>query len=109
MPTFVFVVFWVGLVPLSVVLGDVFRAFNPWRALGRASGWLTRRLASDAVPEPLEYPARLGRWPAVAGLVAFGWVELVSGFSAEPAVLAALALAYATVQLVGMALYGVEP
>src|SRR5829696_9148927 len=30
LPTFVFVVFWVGLVPASVVLGDVFRAFNPW-------------------------------------------------------------------------------
>ena len=32
---FVFVLFWTGLVGVSVVLGDVFRAFNPWRALGR--------------------------------------------------------------------------
>ncbi len=29
-PTFVYVVFWVGVVFVSVLLGDVFRAFNPW-------------------------------------------------------------------------------
>src|SRR3954447_20913657 len=28
-PTFVYVVFWVALVPLSALLGDVFAAFNP--------------------------------------------------------------------------------
>jgi len=108
LPTFVFVVFWVGLVPASVVLGDVFRAFNPWRAVGRLTGWLLHRFGSNTLPEPLEYPGRLGRWPAVAGLVAFGWVELVSGFSAQSDVLAALAIAYATMQFVGMSLFGVE-
>ena len=36
-PNFVYVHFWVGLVIVSVLLGDVFRAFNPWRAAGRAS------------------------------------------------------------------------
>ena len=30
--TFVFVTFWLGMVVLSILLGDVFRAFNPWRA-----------------------------------------------------------------------------
>ena len=33
--TFVFVTFWLGMVVLSILLGDVFRAFNPWRAIGR--------------------------------------------------------------------------
>src|SRR4051794_35431990 len=28
-PTFVYVLFWVGLVPLSVLFGDVFAALNP--------------------------------------------------------------------------------
>src|SRR3712207_4310498 len=32
---FVFVIFWVGMALASLFLGDVFRAFNPWRALGR--------------------------------------------------------------------------
>ena len=39
-PTFVYVVFWLGLVPVSLIFGDVFRALNPWRAIGRAvAGW----------------------------------------------------------------------
>ena len=42
---FVFVTFWLGLVLLSVVFGDVFRAFNPWRAVARAAGTLFKLTA----------------------------------------------------------------
>ena len=45
-PTFVYIVFILGLVPLSVLFGDVFRAFNPWLAIGRAASWLTQRARS---------------------------------------------------------------
>jgi hypothetical protein len=55
---------------------------------------------------PLRYPERLGRWPAVAGLLGFAWVELVYVNRTDPATLAVLALAYAFVQLVGMSLFG---
>src|SRR2546421_6315317 len=34
---FIFVEFWVGLVIVSVLFGDVFRAFNPWLAVGTAA------------------------------------------------------------------------
>jgi hypothetical protein len=77
-PTFVFVAFWVGVPLLSVVFGDVFRALNPWRATARAVAALARRLAPHAGrTEPVHYPRRLGCWPAVAGLLAFAWLELV--------------------------------
>src|SRR6204780_173209 len=33
--TFVYVVFWVGLPVLSVLFGDVFAAFSPWRSCAR--------------------------------------------------------------------------
>ena len=66
-PTFVFVIFWIGLVPASVLFGDVFRAFNPWRAIGRAVGWAASRVARGGLPEPLGYPERLGNWPAAVG------------------------------------------
>ena len=36
--SFVFVTFWLGFPVASVLIGDVFRAFNPWRAVGRAIG-----------------------------------------------------------------------
>src|SRR5919112_1564235 len=40
--TFVFVTFWLGLVVVSVLFGDVFRAFNPWRAVARVAAGLFR-------------------------------------------------------------------
>ncbi len=107
-PTAVYVLFWVGIPVVSLFAGDVFRALNPWRAIGRAAGWVATRVAGDRLPEPMPYPDRLGRWPAVAGLLVFAWFELVYAQGQDPSTLAILALVYAAIQLVGMALYGVE-
>lgn len=107
-PTVVYVLFWVGLALVSLLFGDVFRAFNPWRAAGRAFGWVARRVAGDRLPAPLPYPARLGRWPAALGLLAFAWLELVYSGAEDPSVVAVAALLYAAAQLVGMSLYGTE-
>jgi len=107
-PTAVYVVGWVGIPVVSLLLGDVFRALSPWRAIGRAAGWIGRRAGGDALPEPLAYPERLGRWPAAAGIVAFGICELVWAQGREPGTLALLALLYLVIMLVGMSLYGVE-
>jgi len=112
--TFVFVTFWLGMVVLSILLGDVFRAFNPWRAIARTAGGVFRLIAGQPHSPPLRYPERLGRWPAVAGIVAFVWLELVyatSGLGAvglQPATVAAAALAYTAYTLIAMALFGVE-
>ena len=107
-PTTIFVLFWVGIPCASVLLGDVFAAFNPWRAVGRACGALARRVSGSELPTPLAYPERVGRWPAAAGILAFAWVELVDVHRAEPQHLAILMLVYAAVMLVGMSLYGVR-
>ena len=107
-PTFVYVLFWVGLLPLQVLLGDVFALFNPWRAVGRAVGWVSGRLAGDSLPEPMAYPEKLGRWPAAIGILCFAWLELVSTSRSDPSTLSVLILAYAAIQLVGMSLYGVS-
>ena len=109
-PTFVYVIFWVGLAFASLLLGDVFSAFNPWRAFARLVAWLARRAWRRPLPEPMAYPQRLGRWPAVVGIVAFAWLELVyvAPQKDDPERLAVFALAYAAVQFVGMSLYGIE-
>lgn len=107
-PTSVYVVFWVGIPLATVLLGDLFRALNPWRAVAR----LLAGLAATAGlrPRPLlgAYPARAGRWPAAATLACFAWVELVYPSKDDPRLLAVLALAYAGFQLAGMAAYGIE-
>ncbi len=107
-PTFVYVVFWVGIPVASVLVGDVFRLFNPWRALARGVAWAGARLAPGALPAPLPYPARLGRWPAFVAILGFGWLELAYQSRDDPSTLAVLALAYALVQLAGMSFYGID-
>jgi hypothetical protein len=108
-PTWIYVVFWVGLAFASFLFGDAFRPFNPWRAIARAVAWVARHAGGErATSEPLNYPDRLGRWPAVIGLLGYAWLELVYVNKDAPNLLAFLSLGYAAVQLVGMSLYGIE-
>ncbi len=79
-PTFVFYTCWFGFPLFSALLGDLFRPFNPWRAVGRLAGAVFTAIAGQR-PAHLAYPERLGRWPAVVGLLAFVWLELVYGAS----------------------------
>ncbi len=107
-PTMVYVIFWVGIPIFSAFLGDIWRPFNPWRAVARVGGALLR--ATGAEPRPLlgTYPGRVGRYPAALTLAGFAWLELVYPGKDDPRLLAILALIYGAVQLGGMAAYGVE-
>jgi hypothetical protein len=107
-PTVIYVIFWVGVVLVSVLFGNVWRALSPWRALARAASWISRRLSSGEPPAPLEYPAWLGRWPAALGILFFAWVELTYVKKDDPSTLAIMVLVYVVAMLVGMALYGIE-
>jgi hypothetical protein len=108
-PTAIYVLVWVGVPVVSVMLGDVWRVVDPWRAVARAGAWAAR-VARGGRPlrAPLTYPERLGRWPAVVSVAAFAWLELAYVDREVPSTLAALALAYALIQLVGMGLFGIE-
>jgi hypothetical protein len=93
-PTFILIDFWVGLVLLSVLFGDVFRAFSPWRAI--------------RLPGFRPYPERWGRYPAVIALLGFTWVELVSGWGESPVDLTTAAVGYTVYTLVMQAVFGTE-
>ena len=105
--TFIYVIFWVGLVPASVLFGDVFKAFNPWRAIARTAGFVASRVAGP-LPKPFEYPAWLGRWPAAATIFGFAWVELAWVNGQDPSALAIAALVYSVVTLLATAVFGTE-
>jgi hypothetical protein len=111
--TFLFVTAWLGFPLFSVIFGNVFKPFNPWRAIGRATGGLFRALAGQRSAH-LRYPERLGRWPAAVGLLAVVWLEIVYGTSGGVAVGLAphaagvAALYYSGYTLAMMALFGVE-
>lgn len=107
---FVFYTFWLGMVVLSVLLGDVFRAFNPWRAIGRVVSGGFRLVAGQSAPTPFRYPEWLGRWPAVLGVLLFVWLELIAGggIAPTPHKVAVATVIYTTITFVCMALFGVE-
>ena len=112
--TFVFVTVWLGFVVVSVLFGDVFPAFNPWRAIARLVSGGFRLVAGQSGPAALPYPERLGRWPAAIGLLLFLWLELVygeSGFQTvglTPRTVAIATLVYSAYTFVGMTLFGIE-
>ena len=93
-PTFILIVFWVGLAFASVLFGDLFRVFSPWRAV--------------PFPGLRPYPERWGRYPAAIALLAFTWVELVSGWGEDPALLVTVALLYTAYTLTMQAVFGTE-
>jgi hypothetical protein len=111
--TFLFVTCWLGFPWLSAIFGDVFRPFNPWRAIGRACGAALAALGVER-PAKLAYPRRLGRWPAAIGLLAVVWLEVVWGASGgiavglDPHSCAVAACVYSGYTLAMMALFGVE-
>jgi hypothetical protein len=111
--TFLFVTCWLGFPFFSAILGDLFRPFNPWRAVGRAAGSGFRAIAGQRAAH-LDYPEWLGRWPAAIGLLATVWLEVVYGASGGVAVglaphaAAVAALLYSAYTLAMMAVFGVE-
>ena len=111
--TLIFVTAWLGFPVLSVLIGDVFRAFNPWRAVGRTVGGAFTAAAGQP-PAHARYPDWLGRWPAAAGLVAFVWLEIIYGESGgivvglSPHTTAVAALVYSGFTLAMIAVFGTE-
>jgi hypothetical protein len=104
-PTFVLVIFWLGLVPVQLVLGNVWPALNPWLAFANGVAWLWRRLGRSWTP-PLAYPERLGVWPAAFLLFCFAAYELCYAEPANPRALALAVALYSYVTWFGMAAYG---
>jgi hypothetical protein len=111
--TFLFVTVWLGFPLFSVIFGDVFRPFNPWRTAARMVGRAFTAIAGQP-PAHLKYPERLGRWPAAIALLAVVWLEVVYGGSGgvavglSPHAAGVAALIYSLYTLVMMTLFGVE-
>jgi hypothetical protein len=104
-PTFVYVIFWLGLVPLQVLLGNVWPALNPWLAIANAVAWLWRSLGRTWSPIAA-YPERLGVYPAALLLLAFAALELCYVDPASPRALALAIALYSYVTWFGMAAVG---
>ncbi|GAB3597523.1 hypothetical protein GCM10027446_25790 [Angustibacter peucedani] len=102
-PFVVYVLLWVGLVPLSVAFGPVWRRVNPVRAL---HGLVLRAARLDPADGVVALPRGLGYWPAAVGLLAFTWLELVAPENATLPVLRLAITLYVAVQLLAGFVFG---
>nr|WP_221634247.1 hypothetical protein [Nocardioides luti] len=98
-----YVWWWVGLVPLSLLLGPVWKAISPVRTVNLLFAKLSGSDPDDGV---FTYPERLGHWPAAVGLFAFVWLELVYPYSTELGPVRLWCAAYVALMLLGGALFG---
>jgi hypothetical protein len=108
-PTFIWVIWWIGLAYLQALVGDFWRVVNPWRVLyGWAAALRRLRGRPARLVAPVAYPAWLGHWPAVLFFWIFAWFELVSDAAERPASLGVLILIYSVITWGGMLIFGRE-
>ena len=109
-PTFVWIVWWVGMGFVVSLLGNLWAVVNPWDTLYSLAEALYHRLRPSEAEWELglgwDYPEKLGVWPSVFLFFAFVWVENALPESASPALLGWLIIAYSIVTLGGMYLFG---
>jgi hypothetical protein len=100
---FVFVWLWVGLVPLSLVTGPIWRVVNPLRTVHLVLCRLARTDPDQGLVEP---PRTLGVWPAALSLFAFAWLELVQPDRTTLSVLRVWVLAWLVIMIIGAVVAG---
>ncbi len=106
-PTFVWVIWWVGLGFFVALVGNLWALMNPWNVLYGWAEAVKRRFKPDSnLDLGFEYPARLGAWPAFALFLAFAWLENAFPGASDPPNIALLVLAYSLVTWAGMFLFG---
>lgn len=97
-PVLVWVVFWLVIPFVSVLLGNLYAAVNPWRTL---AGWL--EIGANERPDRAE---ALGVWPAAGVFLVFAWMELIWPESGSAATLGVAALVYSLGLLAAMPVLG---
>jgi hypothetical protein len=100
---FVFVWTWVGLVPISLLLGHFWRATNPLRTIHRGLCALARLDPDQGL---VALSVKVGVWPAAAGIFGFAWLELVQPDRTTLAVLRLWALAWLVILVLGAIVFG---
>lgn len=100
LPLGIWVVFWIGIVSVQGLIGDIWRWLNPWVGVGALLHDLTGTRA------PLRYPRALGHWPSVFGFIAFSGFLLADPAPADPRRLAVVLGFYWYAMLAGLVLFG---
>ncbi len=108
-PTFVWIIWWVGLSFFTAFGGNIWPLVNPWKILFEWAEEFARLLGiKRGLYLGAPYPASWGAWPALALYALFVWVENVFEGSATPLNIALLALLYSMFTWSNMLFFGKE-
>jgi hypothetical protein len=95
-----YITFWVGLVPVSLLLGPVWRRVNPLRTLHALLALLT---GPGPAADRLD---RIGLWPAAVALLCYAWLELAYPQRSQPSTVGLFLAFYAVAQLIAALWWG---
>jgi hypothetical protein len=95
-----YVTFWVGLVPVSLLLGPVWRRVNPLRTLHALLALLT---GPGPATDRLD---RIGLWPAAVAVLCYAWLELAYPERSQPGTVGLFLVFYAVAQLIAALWWG---
>ena len=105
-PTMVWVIWWVGMVFVSALVGDLWALINPLDTIARWSGALVRLMVPEAwLSGGYPYPKWLGVWPAVIFFAVFVWAELVWSGGGVPANISVMIFFYSAMTWSGIVLF----
>ena len=104
-PTFVWIIWWVGMGYIAALFGNLWMLINPWKALYEFTEWLLAR-AGVGMPAARTYPAGWDAMPALIAFLAFVWLENVYPGSIVPRYLGIIVVVYSLYTIGGMLLYG---
>lgn len=108
-PTFVWIVWWVGLSLVAACGCNLWPLLDPWTTLFDAADWTAHRLGlRSGIALQWRWPPGLGVWPAVGLLLAWSWLEVVYPLAAVPSRIGWAALLWTGVTLAGMLCFGRE-
>ena len=106
-PTFVWIIWWVGMGFIVALLGNVWAIANPWQNLYEGAEWVYSQFRpGSSLSLERERPEGLGVWPAIVLFLLFSWIENSYVYSSAPNHIGVMAIAYTVTALGGMHLYG---
>ncbi len=113
-PTFIWIVWWLGVSFACMVLGNFWPQCDPWMGFYLFTTGLFQRLTSTknfAHRKPVvtpfkQWPTGLGRWPACATLLIWCGLEIVYPIASMPHRLGVFIALYSIYMWLGMAYFG---
>ena len=107
-PTWIWIIWWIGLSMGVATLGNVWPFFDPWRTAFEVLQATLRALGLKQTTVSWPWPHALGIWPAVALLLFWSWLEVIYALPSSPQRIGLAILIWSLINICGMFCFGRE-